>query len=174
MPKRKGSARTEQASAAKRKGAVEPVAPAPEPRRLNDVPNTKEKLDVAGFGEVEPFTTYLTGALIGKAVTINNSAWPGYSSGTTRCAPTTRSCRLHTTRRCAAAASCRLLNNSAWPGYSSGTTSCRLHTTRRRAAAASCRLHTMHRTARRGWGLRSPPRGHKLDLSALRRHLNLF
>ena len=101
MPKRKGSARTEQASAAKRKGAVEPVAPAPEPRRLNDVPNTKEKLDVAGFGEVEPFTTYLTGALIGKAVTINNSAWPGYSSGTT-------SCRLHTTRRRAAAASCRL------------------------------------------------------------------
>ena len=120
MPKRKGSARTEQASAAKRKGAVEPVAPAPEPRRLNDVPNTKEKLDVAGFGEVEPFTTYLTGALIGKAVTINNSAWPGYSSGTTRCAPTTRSCRLHTTRRRAAAASLYIYSRMrsmyiAWP-----------------------------------------------------------
>ena len=59
MPKRKGSARTENASAARRKGGrdeegEEPVLETNEPiaARLDDVPDSAERFDVAGFGEL--------------------------------------------------------------------------------------------------------------------------
>ena len=39
--------------------------------RLDDVLDTAERFDVAGFGEILAVTTYLTGALIGKRVSIN-------------------------------------------------------------------------------------------------------
>ena len=55
--------------------------------RLDDVESTEERLDVSGHGEISVVTTYLTGALIGHCVRINNSAWPGYSKGYTTCAP---------------------------------------------------------------------------------------
>ena len=92
MPKRKGSARTEKANAARRKGArdeegEEPVLETNEPiaARLDDVPDSAERFDVAGFGDTLAVTTYLTGALIGKRVSINKSVWAGYSSGYTTC-----------------------------------------------------------------------------------------
>ena len=53
--------------------------------RLDDVLDTAERFDVAGFGEILAVTTYLTGALIGKRVSINKSAWAGYSSGYATC-----------------------------------------------------------------------------------------
>ena len=51
--------------------------------RLEDAPDTEERIDVAGFGELLVVTTRLASALIGYSVRINNSAWAGYSAGYT-------------------------------------------------------------------------------------------
>ena len=83
MPKRKGSARTTKARAARWEGGGDAGAAAaaaaaaaegdeagareePPVARLDDVESTEECFDVAGFGEVLAGTTYLTGALIGR------------------------------------------------------------------------------------------------------------
>ena len=51
-------------------------------QRFDDVLTTEATFDVAGFGEITAITTHLTGALLGKALRLSNSAWPGYSGGT--------------------------------------------------------------------------------------------
>ena len=53
--------------------------------RFEDLITTKQWFTVAGFGNLRGTTTYLAGHLIGKSVSINNSAWPGYSSGSSLC-----------------------------------------------------------------------------------------
>ena len=72
--------------------ADEPVVEPNEPtvERLESVPDTDERLDVAGSGEISVVTTRLTGALIGRRIRINNSAWAGYSGGHTWCAAASR------------------------------------------------------------------------------------
>ena len=65
--------------------AADDDAAEPMLRRIDDVITTKRNFDVAGFGVVRGITTHLTGALIGKSVSINNSAWPGYSGGLSDC-----------------------------------------------------------------------------------------
>ena len=66
-------------------GAADADAAEPTLRRIDDVITTKRNFDVAGFGVVRGITTHLMGALIGKSVSINNSAWPGYSGGDSDC-----------------------------------------------------------------------------------------
>jgi hypothetical protein len=57
----------------------------PPAARLDDVIDTEERFDVAGFGELTAVTTYLTASLIGRRVRINNSVWEGYTDGSTLC-----------------------------------------------------------------------------------------
>ena len=47
------------------------------PTHFEAVLSTKDTFDVADHGEVTATTTQLSGALIGKALRLNNSAWPG-------------------------------------------------------------------------------------------------
>lgn len=58
-----------------------PEAPAPAPARFDDLITTADTFDIAVYGEVYAVTTHLTGALLGKALRLRNSAWPGYSGG---------------------------------------------------------------------------------------------
>ena len=46
--------------------------------QFDAVPSTEDSFDVADHGEVTATTTRLIGALIGKELRLNNSAWPGY------------------------------------------------------------------------------------------------
>lgn len=67
--------------------AAAPEQPAAAPANLADVLDTEATFDVADVGSVVAITTYLTGALIGRRFfDLNNSAWPGYAGGTSKCA----------------------------------------------------------------------------------------
>ena len=54
--------------------------------RFEDVLTTKANYSVAGFGRISAVTTHLCGHLVGKELRLVNSAWPGYSGGTSACA----------------------------------------------------------------------------------------
>ena len=51
--------------------------------QFDAVPSTEAPFDVADHGEITAITTRLSGALIGKSLRLNNSAWPGYDDGLT-------------------------------------------------------------------------------------------
>ena len=51
--------------------------PAAARTQFDAVPSTEDSFDVADHGEVTATTTRLIGALIGKELRLNNSAWPG-------------------------------------------------------------------------------------------------
>jgi hypothetical protein len=56
------------------------------PMQLADVNDEAAEFDVADFGSVIAVTTQFAGALSGgKSFMLNNSAWSGYSGGTSRC-----------------------------------------------------------------------------------------
>ena len=52
--------------------------PAAARTQFDGVPSTEARFDVADHGEITATTTTLIGALIGKELRLNNSAWPGY------------------------------------------------------------------------------------------------
>jgi hypothetical protein len=67
--------------------ATMPQVPAVPPAAcFDDVLTTKANYSVCGFGKISAVTTHLCGHLVGKELHLVNSAWPGYSGGTSACA----------------------------------------------------------------------------------------